>query len=160
MPPRGLDLGLLALGALGVDLGDLDLGAVLGEQPRDRAADAVTTAGDDGDLAVEEALQSSIAGTSVGSWAMAGNLARLSTFEPMADVYWDPFDTEIDTDPYDTWRRMRDEAPLYRNDRYDFWALSRFADVEAAHRDPRTFSSRHGTVLELMGAAPDRHAAR
>ena len=67
-------------------------------------------------------------------------------------VYWDPFDTDIDSDPYDVWRRLRDEAPLYRNDRYDFWALSRFADVEAAHRDPVTFCSGHGTVLELMNA--------
>jgi cytochrome P450 len=72
----------------------------------------------------------------------------------MADVYWDPFDTAIDTDPYDTWRRMRDEAPLYRNEQYDFYALSRFADVEAAHRDPRTYCSGHGTVLELMGPEP------
>jgi cytochrome P450 len=68
------------------------------------------------------------------------------------DLVWDPFDTEIDADPYETWRRMRDEAPLYRNDEYDFWALSRFADVEAAHRDPITFCSGHGTVLELMSA--------
>jgi cytochrome P450 len=67
-------------------------------------------------------------------------------------VYWDPFDTDIDSDPYEVWRRLRDEAPLYRNDRYDFWALSRFADVEAAHRDPVTFCSGHGTVLELMTA--------
>ena len=66
-------------------------------------------------------------------------------------LYWDPIDDEIDAAPYDTWRRMRDEAPVYRNDRYDFWALSRFEDVEAAHRDPQTFSSAHGTVLELMG---------
>jgi cytochrome P450 len=72
----------------------------------------------------------------------------------MTELYWDPFDTDIDTDPYATWRRMRDEAPLYRNDRYDFWALSRFADVEAAHRDARTFCSGHGTVLELMQAEP------
>ena len=72
----------------------------------------------------------------------------------MAEVYWDPFDTEIDTDPYETWRRLRDEAPLYRNDRYDFWGLSRFADVEAAHRDAKTFCSGHGTVLELMSADP------
>ena len=64
--------------------------------------------------------------------------------------YWDPYDVELDTDPYDTWRRLRDEAPVYRNDRFDFWALSRFDDIEAAHRDPRTFSSAHGTVLELM----------
>jgi cytochrome P450 len=68
----------------------------------------------------------------------------------MADLYWDPFDTDIDRDPYDTWQRMRDDAPLYHNDRYDFFALSRFADVEAAHRDPKTFCSGHGTVLELM----------
>ncbi len=64
--------------------------------------------------------------------------------------YWDPYDTAIDADPYPVWRRLRDEAPLYRNERFDFWALSRYDDVEAAHRDPATFSSAHGTVLELM----------
>jgi cytochrome P450 len=63
---------------------------------------------------------------------------------------WDPFDVELDTDPYDTWRRMRDEAPVYRNDELDFYALSRYRDVEDAHRDPATFSSSHGTVLEMM----------
>ena len=69
-------------------------------------------------------------------------------------VYWDPFDTVIDADPYEIWRRLRDEAPLYRNDRYDFWALSRYADVEGAHRDPATYSSSHGTVLEIMSPQP------
>jgi cytochrome P450 len=67
-------------------------------------------------------------------------------------LYWDPFDVGIDTDPYDTWRRLRDEAPVYRNERYDFWALSRYADVHHAHLDPRTFISGRGTVLELMGS--------
>ncbi|MCU1486233.1 MAG: cytochrome [Actinomycetia bacterium] len=67
------------------------------------------------------------------------------------EINWDPFDTDIDASPYETWRRMRDEAPLYRNDRYDFWALSRFDDVEAAHKDPATFSSAYGIVLESMG---------
>ena len=76
-------------------------------------------------------------------------MATVGTQAP--DLYWDPFDTEIDTDPYGVWQRMRDEAPVYRNDTYDFWALSRYADVEAAHKDPATFSSAHGTVLELMG---------
>jgi cytochrome P450 len=66
------------------------------------------------------------------------------------DLYWDPFDADLDASPHETWRRMRDEAPLYRNDQYDFWALSRFADVEAAHKDVTTFSSAHATVLELM----------
>ena len=67
------------------------------------------------------------------------------------DIYWDPLDTELDSNPYDVWRRMRDEAPVYRNDRYDFWALSRFADVERGHLQPGTFSSARGTVLEIMG---------
>ena len=74
-----------------------------------------------------------------------------------AAPYWDPFDEVIDTDPHPTWRRLRDEAPLYRNDRYDFWALSRFADVEAASRDAATFTSAHGTVLEFMRPS-DFHA--
>lgn len=66
------------------------------------------------------------------------------------ELYWDPFDVEIDADPYDIWRALRDDAPVYRNERFDFWALSRYDDVEAAHRDPATFSSAHGTVLEIM----------
>jgi cytochrome P450 len=68
--------------------------------------------------------------------------------------YWDPIDVEIDTSPYEAWRRLRDEAPVYRNDDLDFYALSRYADIEAAHRDPATFSSEHGTVLELMTSGP------
>jgi cytochrome P450 len=68
------------------------------------------------------------------------------------ELYWDPFDTDIDTEPYEVWRRMRDEAPLYRNEKYDFWALTRFADIQAASADPRTFLSGRGTVLELMGS--------
>jgi cytochrome P450 len=58
----------------------------------------------------------------------------------------------IDTDPYQVWRRMRDNAPVYRNERYDFWALSRFDDVQAAHHDATTYISGRGTVLEIMGA--------
>jgi cytochrome P450 len=70
------------------------------------------------------------------------------------ELYWDPFDVDIDAHPYDVWRRLRDEAPVYRNDRYGFYALSRHDDVEAAHRDPATFSSAYGTVLELMHERP------
>ena len=64
--------------------------------------------------------------------------------------YWDPYDTEIDDNPYPIWKRLRDDAPVYRNEKYDFWALSRFDDIEAAHKDTATFSSAHGTVLERM----------
>jgi cytochrome P450 len=72
----------------------------------------------------------------------------------MTDLYWDPLTPELRDDPYPLWRRLRDEAPVYYNDRYDFWALSRFADIEAAHKDYATFSSNHGTTLETMSAEP------
>jgi cytochrome P450 len=72
----------------------------------------------------------------------------------MTDLYWDPLTPELRDDPYPLWRRLRDEAPVYYNDRYDFWALSRFADIEAAHKDHATFSSNHGTTLETMSPEP------
>ncbi|UGQ12667.1 cytochrome P450 [Yinghuangia sp. ASG 101] len=70
------------------------------------------------------------------------------------DLYWDPIDKVIDIDPYPLWRRMREEQPVYRNDKFDFFALSRFEDVETAHRDTGTYSSAHGTVLEIMSPEP------
>ena len=70
------------------------------------------------------------------------------------ELYWDPFDKEIDVNPHPIWKRMRDEQPVYRNDRYDFYALSRHADISAAHVDTKTFSSAHGTVLEIMTPEP------
>ena len=42
-------------------------------------------------------------------------------------VYYDPYDADISADPFPTFRRLRDEAPLYHNDRFDVWALSRHA---------------------------------
>lgn len=68
----------------------------------------------------------------------------------VADVYYDPYDFAIDADPHPVWRRMRDAAPLYRNDRYQFWALSRYDDVESGLADWKTYSSARGTVLELI----------
>ena len=41
------------------------------------------------------------------------------------DLYWDPFDPSLRDEPYELWRRLRDEAPCYHNDRYDFFVLSR-----------------------------------
>ncbi len=65
-------------------------------------------------------------------------------------LYYDPFDFEIDADPYPIWRRLRDEQPVYFNERYEFYALSRFADVERALVDWRTYSSAKGTLLEII----------
>jgi cytochrome P450 len=68
------------------------------------------------------------------------------------DLYYDPYDFEIDSDPYPLWGRMRDEAPLYYNDRYDFYALSRYDDVDKAMLDWQTYSSAKGSILELIRA--------
>jgi cytochrome P450 len=67
-----------------------------------------------------------------------------------SDVYYDPYDFEIDADPYPVWKRLRDERPLYYNERYDFFALSRFADVRKCSVDWETYISSKSTVLELI----------
>ncbi len=68
------------------------------------------------------------------------------------DLYYDPYDFDIDADPYPVWKRLRDESPLYYNERYDFFALSRFDDVERAAVDWQTYSSAKGSILELIRA--------
>jgi cytochrome P450 len=68
----------------------------------------------------------------------------------VTEIYYDPYDFEIDSDPHPVWRRMRDEAPLYRNEKFEFWALSRYEDVAEGLTDWRTYSSARGSVLELI----------
>ena len=71
------------------------------------------------------------------------------------DIYYDPFNKEIDKDPHRVWKRMRDEAPLYRNDKYDFWALSRYDEVERGLVDWDTYRSGKGSTLEVVMAGID-----
>lgn len=66
------------------------------------------------------------------------------------EVYYDPYDVAINADPYPTFRRLRDEAPVYYNEEYDFWALSRHADVEKGLVDWRTFSNCRSDILEII----------
>jgi cytochrome P450 len=66
--------------------------------------------------------------------------------------YYDPYDFDIDADPYPVWKRLRDETPLYVNEKYDFYALSRYDDVEKAFVDWQTYSSARGSVLEIIKA--------
>jgi cytochrome P450 len=63
-------------------------------------------------------------------------------FDPLSDAFFN--------DPYETYRWMRDEAPVYHSDRWDFYALSRHEDVVAAHRDWETFSSAYGVTLDTL----------
>jgi cytochrome P450 len=67
-----------------------------------------------------------------------------------SDIYYDPYDFEIDSDPYPVWKRLRDERPLYYNERYEFFALSRFEDVDQCSKDWETYISSKGTILELI----------
>jgi cytochrome P450 len=67
-------------------------------------------------------------------------------------IHYDPYDRAILADPYPSFRRLRDDAPLYYNEDHDFWALSRFADVEAALKERRIFSSKKGVILEMIKA--------
>jgi cytochrome P450 len=69
-----------------------------------------------------------------------------------ATVYFDPYDVDIAKDPYPTYRRLREEAPLYYNEKYDFYAVSRYADCDAGLPDWQTFSSARGAILELIKA--------
>jgi cytochrome P450 len=69
-----------------------------------------------------------------------------------SDLSYDPYDVEIDADPYPTFRRLREEAPLYRNEVHDFWAVSRHEDVERGLKDNETFISGRGGILELIKA--------
>jgi cytochrome P450 len=58
-----------------------------------------------------------------------------------SQLVFDPFSEEYYAYPYDIYRRMRDEAPVYYSEQYDFYALSRHEDVAVAFKDFETYSS-------------------
>ena len=69
-----------------------------------------------------------------------------------SDVYYDPYDVEVDADPYPVFRRLREEAPLYYNEQHDFYAVSRFDDVKHGLVHRENSISGHGGILELIKA--------
>ena len=71
---------------------------------------------------------------------------------PTSAIRYDPYDIDIDNDPYPTWTQLRDEAPLYWNAEHEFWALSRWDDVRPALLDWDTYRSGRGTVLDIVKA--------
>ncbi|MCB1027926.1 MAG: cytochrome P450, partial [Microthrixaceae bacterium] len=74
-----------------------------------------------------------------------------------APLVYDPYAYEIHEDPYPTYARMRNEAPVYRNEERNFWALSRHADVMAAFRDSERFSNAHGVTIDPAAWGPNAH---
>jgi cytochrome P450 len=79
-----------------------------------------------------------------------GISANLRDSEQPEAPYYDPFSREINRDPYAAFKRLRDDAPLYRNDEFDFYALSRFADIQTARLDVETYTSTDGVLFERM----------
>lgn len=73
---------------------------------------------------------------------------------PQVDLVYDPYSFEIDKNPYPYFKRLRDEAPLYYNEKYNFYALSRYEDVNEASKDWETYSSARGTLLEILDMDP------
>jgi cytochrome P450 len=70
----------------------------------------------------------------------------------LGDVYYDQYSVEINADPYPVYRRLREEDPIYHNEELDFFAVSRFADVEKGLLDAQTYISGRGAILELIKA--------
>ncbi len=73
----------------------------------------------------------------------------------MVALKYDPYDVDIDSDPYPVYRWLRDEAPLYYNEEFDFYALSRYEDCRRGLADAKRHSSRRGAILELVKANID-----
>ena len=73
------------------------------------------------------------------------------------DVVFNPYDYDFHEDPYPYYRRLRDEAPLYRNDELKFWALSRHTDVLAGFRNSTELSNIYGVSLDPISRTLDAH---
>jgi|EndMetStandDraft_3_1072993.scaffolds.fasta_scaffold14606_2 cytochrome P450 len=71
---------------------------------------------------------------------------------PIVDgpVHWDPYDQRYFKNPYPMFKRMREEAPVYYNDQFDFYAVSRYDDCVRVLGDRKAFISGQGGVLEFM----------
>ncbi len=76
----------------------------------------------------------------------------MTTTSTESEVRFDPYDVELIADPYPMFARLRDQAPLYYNAEYDFYALSRYADVNKGIVDHGTYSSGRGVIMELIKA--------
>ncbi|MGH3634880.1 MAG: cytochrome P450, partial [Mycobacterium sp.] len=73
------------------------------------------------------------------------------------ELVLDPYDYHFHEDPYPYYRRLRDEAPLYRNDELKFWALSRHQDVLQGFRNSTALSNAYGVSLDPISRTPDAH---
>jgi cytochrome P450 len=81
----------------------------------------------------------------------------LETGRETSDLVLDPYDYDFHEEPYAYYQRLRDEAPLYRNDELKFWALSRHGDVLQGFRNSTTLSNKYGVSLDPISRSADAH---
>ena len=106
------------------------------------------------ELVLPEAAQ---ANGAVSAGGLGGALTELMSTKGIGmtgtnavDLYYDPFDFDIDDDPYPSWKRLRDDAPLYYNEKFDFYALSRYEDVSRELPNFHTYRSGRGTTIDII----------
>lgn len=69
----------------------------------------------------------------------------------------DPYDYDFHEDPYPYYKRLRDHAPIYRNDDLDFWALTRHTDVHNGFRNSTALSNKLGVALDPISRTPEAY---
>src|SRR5262249_54462725 len=74
---------------------------------------------------------------------------------PQIGVYYDMYDREIYGSPYETYRKLRNEAPLYYNEKYNFYAVSRSADLSRVLTDRERFISGKGGVYNILSTGTE-----
>jgi len=70
-------------------------------------------------------------------------------------VEYNPYSSVTQHNPFPIYRWLRDDAPVYHNEKVGFWALSRYDDVLAASLDTDTYLSGHGMTIEGLDAGND-----
>jgi cytochrome P450 len=81
----------------------------------------------------------------------------IETGSAASELVLDPYDYDFHEEPYTYYRRLRDEAPLYRNEELKFWAVSRHRDVLQGFRNSTTLSNKYGVSLDPVSRNGDAH---
>ncbi|GAY18123.1 cytochrome P450 [Mycobacterium sp. shizuoka-1] len=82
---------------------------------------------------------------------------NVQTPDRHVDLVLDPYSYDFHEDPYPYYKRLRDEAPLYRNEERNFWALTRHADVHKGFRNTTALSNKLGVSLDPISRTPEAH---
>lgn len=72
-------------------------------------------------------------------------------------LYFDHYDHETQDNPYPIYARLREEAPLYHNEKHDFWVMSRHQDLHQAWRTEQVYSNKMGVSLDKSAWNKDAH---